>query len=77
VDPQLAAESLAEGRSPLTEREREVLGLARDGTTVAVISSVLHLSPGTVRNHLSAAIGKTGAANRIEAAGIAARRGWI
>lgn len=77
VDPQLAATSLSEGRNPLTEREREALAQARDGQTVAAISVAMHLSSGTVRNHLSAAIGKTGAVNRIEAAGIAAERGWL
>ncbi|MET1035480.1 MAG: response regulator transcription factor [Arthrobacter sp.] len=77
VDPQLAAESLAEGGNPLTAREREVLGLARDGLPIAAIASAVHLTSGTVRNHLSAAIGKTGAGNRIEAARTAADRGWL
>lgn len=77
VDPELAAASLSEGQNPLTDREREALALARDGKTVAAISAALHLSPGTVRNHLSAAIGKTGGVNRIEAAGLAADRGWL
>ncbi|WP_221933079.1 response regulator transcription factor [Tessaracoccus rhinocerotis] len=77
VDQQLAAESLAEGSNPLSERERQVLAMARDGVAVAVIARQVHLSPGTVRNHLSSAIGKTGAANRIEAANTAAQRGWL
>ncbi|MGG5752595.1 response regulator transcription factor [Zafaria sp. Z1313] len=77
VDPQLAAESLAEGSNPLSEREREVLALARDGLPVASIAARVHLSAGTVRNHLSAAIGKTGSANRIAAAKTAAERGWL
>jgi two-component system response regulator DesR len=37
----------------------------------------VHLSPGTVRNHLSAAIGKTGAGNRAEAVQIATSHGWL
>lgn len=37
----------------------------------------LSLSEGTVRNHLSAAIQKTGARNRAEAAGIAEEKGWL
>ncbi|MGH3623748.1 MAG: response regulator, partial [Sciscionella sp.] len=64
VDPALAAESLASGPSPLTDRERDVLRSASDGGTVADIAKVLYLSEGTVRNHLSAAIGKTGARTR-------------
>jgi two-component system, NarL family, response regulator DesR len=77
VDPALAAESLARGASPLTDRERDVLSAARDGGTVADMSGTLHLSEGTVRNHLSSAIGKTGARTRAEAARIAEDCGWL
>jgi len=77
VDPALATDSLVAGESPLTERETEVLREARDGSSVAVIAKRLYLSQGTVRNHLSAAIGKTGAANRSEAAVIAEGNGWL
>ena len=77
VDPNLAAESLAAGDNPLTPREREVLQVAREGGTVADIADRLHLSEGTVRNHLSAAIGKTGARTRAEAAMLAEHNGWL
>jgi two-component system response regulator DesR len=77
VDPGLAAESLVRGVSPFTERERDVLRAARDGASVADIARAVHLSGGTVRNHLSAVIGKTGAANRAEAARIAEENGWL
>jgi two-component system response regulator DesR len=77
VDPTLAAETLAAGASPLTERETEVLRAARGGGTVAALAAVLHLSEGTVRNHLSAAIGKTGARTRAEAVRLADERGWL
>lgn len=77
VDPTLAADSLVSGDSPLTERETEVLREARDGASVAAIAARLHLSQGTVRNHLSATIGKTGAANRAEAVREAERQGWL
>ena len=77
VDPALAAESLATGQSPLTDREREVLGVARDGGTISDVAKTLHLSPGTVRNHLSSAIGKTGARTRAEAARFAELQGWL
>lgn len=77
VDPALAAESLASGPSPLTEREREVLAAASVGGTIADVAKQLHLSQGTVRNHLSAAIGKTGARTRAEAARLAEDRGWL
>ena len=77
VDPALAAESLATGASPLTHRERDVLAAARDGATVAEIAKRLYLSEGTVRNHLSVVIGKTGARTRAEAVRIADERGWL
>ena len=77
VDPTLAAETLVAGTSPLTSRENDVLRAARDGGTVADIARTLHLSEGTVRNHLSAAIGKTGARTRAEAVRIAVENGWL
>jgi two-component system response regulator DesR len=77
IDPALATESLMSGPSPLTAREAEILLLALDGSPVAVIAARAHLSVGTVRNHLSAAIGKTGASTRAEAARLAQSNGWI
>lgn len=77
VDPALAAESLAQGESPLTERETDVLEAARTGGSIADIALILHLSEGTVRNHLSSAIGKTGGRNRADAARIAEDNGWL
>jgi two-component system, NarL family, response regulator DesR len=77
VDPALAVSALSEGSSPLSDREREVLGASREEGTIADIARRLSLSEGTVRNHLSAAIQKTGARNRAEAARIAADKGWL
>ena len=77
IDPTLATESLTDGTSPLTDRERDVLRAAIDGATVATIAGRLHLSQGTVRNYLSSAIGKTGTSTRAEAAATAERRGWL
>ena len=67
VDPSLAAAALAQGDSPLTDREAEVLAAAAGHDAIADIAARLHLSNGTVRNHLSAAIQKLGARNRAEA----------
>ncbi|ROS31011.1 DNA-binding response regulator [Cellulomonas sp. PhB150] len=77
VDPDLAVESLTVGSSPLTERERDVLVAAARGGTVADIAGATFLSEGTVRNYLSAAMGKTGARTRAEAARIAQDNGWL
>jgi two-component system response regulator DesR len=77
VDPSLAAESLAAGPSPLTSRETDVLIALRQGLRPAEVAELLHLSDGTVRNHVSSAIGKTNARNALEAARIAAENGWL
>ncbi|WP_291279411.1 response regulator transcription factor [Galactobacter sp.] len=77
VDPALAEESLFAGASPLTDREAELLRLALEGISVADMATRVHLSAGTVRNHLSAAIGKTGSENRAQAARQAREKGWI
>lgn len=77
IDPALAAETLALGDSPLTERETDVLLAARAGATVAEISKAVHLTEGTVRNHLSSVIGKTRARNRADAVRIAHENGWL
>ncbi|WP_037607940.1 response regulator transcription factor [Streptacidiphilus rugosus] len=77
IDPVLAAAALAEGANPLTSRERDVLSAAADGSANADIGTRLHLSEGTVRNYLSAAIQKTGARNRTEAVRLALEKGWL
>ena len=77
IDPALAEESLVTGASPLSAREAEVLRAARNGGTVADLARTLHLAEGTVRNHLSAAIGKTGARTRAEAVRLAEQSGWL
>lgn len=76
IDPELAREAWTE-RDPLSDRERQVLRLAADGATGAAIAAKLFLSEGTVRNYLSDAISKLGAANRVEAARMAREKGWL
>lgn len=77
VDPDLATEAIAAGDSPLTPREADVLELAADGAPVDEIAARASLSPGTVRNYLSSAVTKLGAANRHDACAVARRMGWI
>ncbi|GIE31832.1 DNA-binding response regulator [Actinoplanes italicus] len=77
LDPELAAEAMMAGESPLTDRERDTLALAASGASVADIAARLHLSEGTVRNYLSNAITKLGAPNRLTAIHHAQRMGWI
>lgn len=54
-----------------------MLRIARAGLVAGDIARALSLSDGTVRNHLSSAIGKTGARTRSQAARIATERGWL
>jgi two-component system, NarL family, response regulator DesR len=79
IDPDLAAAALAEGASPLTPREKDVLAAAarNDGANLAEIAAAVYLSEGTVRNYLSSCIQKTGARNRAEAVRVAQDRGWL
>jgi two-component system, NarL family, response regulator DesR len=77
VDPDLALAALAEGSNPLTPREREVLSASLLGASLAEIAAQLVLSEGTVRNHLSTAMQKLGAQNRVEAARLAEQKGWL
>ncbi len=77
IDSGLAAAAIADGVSPLTNRERDVLAAAAGHATAAEIAGTLYLSEGTVRNYLSAAIQKLGARNRAEAVAIARDKGWL
>ena len=74
----LAQATRAEGtEQPLSEREIEILRLAQRGLPNPQIAQTLHISPGTVRNHLSAIYDKLGVHSRHEALQIAAERHLI
>lgn len=77
IPADLAAAAGEIGRDPLTDRERDVLRLAEEGLSNKDIAGRLGLSAGTVRNYLSDAAGKLGAANRVEAGRTARRNGWL
>ena len=77
IDQSLALEALATGSSPLTEREADVLREVEGGGTIADIAHSLHLSQGTVRNHVSSAMLKMDARTRAEAASLARAAGWL
>lgn len=76
IDPQLAMAAWTE-QDPLTDRERQVLRLAGEGSSSAEIAEQLSLSQGTVRNYLSEIISKLGVSNRIEAYRLARQQGWL
>jgi two-component system response regulator DesR len=74
----LAQATRADGaEQPLSEREVEILRLAKRGLPNPQIAQALHISPGTVRNHLSAIYRKLGVHSRHEALQIAAERHLI
>jgi two-component system response regulator DesR len=77
VDPDLALTALSDGDNPLTGRERDVLRASLNGASIADIATQFYLSEGTVRNHISTAIQKLSARNRMEAAQLAKRKGWL
>ncbi|MFH8367727.1 response regulator [Streptomyces sp. NPDC018031] len=77
VDPELAADAISAGDSPLSGREAELLELAEGGAPIAEIAERVSLTQGTVRNYLSSATAKLGADNRHAAARLARERGWL
>lgn len=76
IDPAVSARALTTD-SPLTQREEDVLRVTGEGYSVRDIARLLHLSPGTVRNYLSSAIGKTGTRTRHDAARHARDNDWL
>jgi DNA-binding NarL/FixJ family response regulator len=64
-------------RSELSEREIEVLKLIANGKDNAVIAGELHISPKTVKNHISNILMKLQIDNRIQAAVYAVRSGIV
>ncbi|WP_229401772.1 response regulator transcription factor [Micromonospora okii] len=77
IDPAAAVAVLSPPVNPLTRRELEVLRVAAEGVPLKEIARRLFLAHGTVRNHLSAILHKTGARNRMEAVRLAQRDGWL
>ncbi|WP_278314232.1 response regulator transcription factor [Lolliginicoccus levis] len=77
VDPDLAADAISAGDSPLTPREADVLDAAADGAPIEEVARRVSLAAGTTRNYLSSAVTKLGARNRFDACTIARQRGWI
>ncbi|WP_027087510.1 response regulator transcription factor [Cohnella panacarvi] len=63
--------------NPLTEREREVLGLVADGKTTKEIAGQLYITTGTVRNYISVILDKLKVSNRIEAITRLKEKGWF
>jgi DNA-binding CsgD family transcriptional regulator len=62
---------------PLTEREREVIGLVAGGLRGGEIAQHLVLSPETIKSHVRNAMTKLGAHTRAHAVAISLRTGQI
>ncbi|MFE7271908.1 response regulator [Streptomyces sp. NPDC057623] len=73
-----AADDAEAGRvGRLTEREREVLVLIAEGLSNADIGARIHLSSGTVKDHVSAILTKLRVGSRVRAALLAQRAGLL
>lgn len=77
VDPAAAAAALGPSTNPLSDRERQVLRIAAEGVSAKEIARRLFLAYGTVRNHLSSIMRKTGTRNRLQAIRRAQQDGWL
>ncbi|MEV5495849.1 response regulator transcription factor [Nonomuraea fuscirosea] len=77
IEAELAVAALQCATNPLTRRELDVLRAAAGGARSTEIADELFLSVGTVRNHLSRIMCKTGARNRLDAVRIASDSGWL
>jgi len=75
--PELVDEFYGKEENPLTEREREVLGLVADGKNTKEIASELFITTGTVRNYISVILDKLNVSNRIEAITRIKEKGWF
>jgi len=64
-------------RAELSDREIEVLKLIANGKDNAMIAAELHISPKTVKNHISNILMKLQMENRIQAAVYAVRSGIV
>ena len=64
-------------RTPLTEREQEVLSLVSEGLSNAAIAQRMVVSVHTVRNHIASLSAKLGAHSKLEALSIAVRQGLL
>ncbi|MFF4342798.1 DNA-binding response regulator [Kitasatospora sp. NPDC001540] len=77
LDPTLAVAAWDLADNPLTPRENDVLRELAEGAEPPEIAARLHLSTGTVRNVLTAVVGKLNARNRTDAVRIARDAGWL
>jgi two-component system response regulator DesR len=77
ISTDLAATLFIKQENPLTDREIEVLRMAKDGKTTRDIGKTLFLTNGTVRNYFSSAIQKLEVESRQQAIEKAREKGWI
>ncbi|MEU5592952.1 response regulator transcription factor [Streptomyces sp. NPDC020298] len=70
-------EQAARGLDRLTDRERAVLVLIAEGLSNSDIAVRMHLSTGTVKDHVSAVLGKLEVSSRVQAALLAERAGLL
>lgn len=61
----------------LSDRERAVLVLVAEGLSNAEIGTRIHLSAGTVKDHVSSILNKLRVAGRVQAALLAERAGLL
>jgi two-component system response regulator DevR len=71
------AEPSAGPESQLSETQRTILRLIADGYSNREIAKQVHLSENTVKSHVQEIFRKLNVRNRVEAALLAAKQGWL
>jgi len=71
------APSFTPGFDPLTPRERQILLLLVQGLSTEEMTSILHISPATIRNHIQSILSKLNVHSRLEAVAYAYQNGLI
>ncbi len=73
----IAAGASTNELSPLTERERQILGMVADGMTNDKVAAALGISPETVQSHVRHAMAKLDSETRTQAVATALRRALL
>jgi DNA-binding CsgD family transcriptional regulator/ribosomal protein S15P/S13E len=73
----LGSSSSAQTRPQLNKSQQEILRLMTDGLSNSEIANLVHLSENTVKTHVQEILQKLQVRNRVQAAVLATKEGWV